>query len=71
MGGRELLGAIKSDRDLCAIPVLVMTSSQDPKDFEDSYANNANFFIVKPMDMGDYAGIMKYIEDYWIERVSR
>ncbi len=71
MGGRELLGAIKGDRDLCAIPVLVMTSSKDPKDLEDSYANNANFFIVKPMDMGDYVGIMKYIEDFWIERISR
>ncbi len=69
MGGRDLLGAIKSDRELCEIPVLIMTSSKDPKDLEQSYANNANFFIVKPMDMGDYLGIMKYIEDFWLEKL--
>lgn len=71
MGGQELLGAVKSDRELCGLPVLILTSSQDPRDLEKSYANNANFYITKPMDIGDYIGIMKYIEDFWLERLSR
>ncbi len=71
LNGQELLGAIKSDSELCDLPVLVITSSKDPKDREQSYQHNANFYIVKPPDMRDYIGIMKYIEDFWLEKIFR
>jgi CheY-like chemotaxis protein len=69
MDGREVLARIKKDANLNRIPVLIMTSSKDQNDISESYKSNANFYIVKPMDLDHYMVIMKYIEDFWLERL--
>jgi chemotaxis family two-component system response regulator Rcp1 len=68
--GREVLARIKGDSQLNTIPVLVMTSSKEERDVTEAYKNNANFYIVKPMDLDHYMVIMKYIEDFWLERLQ-
>jgi|SRR5581483_12334509 len=69
--GREVLAKIKEDKRLEKIPVLIMTSSKNEKDVAAAYENNANFYIVKPMDLDHYMVIMKYIEDFWLDRIPR
>lgn len=70
MDGREVLARIKQDASLGNIPVLIMTSSKDENDISESYKSNANFYIVKPMDLDHYMVVMKYIEDFWLERIK-
>jgi len=69
--GREVLAQIKRDSQLGHIPTLVMTSSKNEADVLEAYKNNANFYIVKPMDMEHYMVIMKYLEDFWITRKDK
>jgi two-component system, chemotaxis family, response regulator Rcp1 len=68
--GREVLAQIKRDSLLGQIPTLVMTSSKNEADVLEAYKNNANFYIVKPMDLDHYMVIMKYLEDFWIEKIK-
>ncbi len=68
--GREVLAQIKRDSLLGQIPTLIMTSSKNDADVLEAYKNNANFYIVKPMDLDHYMVIMKYLEDFWIEKIK-
>src|SRR5262245_33565176 len=50
LGGIELLEKIKADDRTKAIPVVVMTSSNEDSDVARSYALGVNSYVVKPMD---------------------
>jgi CheY-like chemotaxis protein len=63
--GREVLTIIKSDPGLCEIPVVVLTTSSDPDDIHSSYRAHANCFITKPIDLEQFARVVKVIEEFW------
>lgn len=67
--GRQVLETIKSDPDLCAIPVVVLTTSRDPMDIEKCYACGANSFIQKPVDLAGFVTALERLSDYWFEIV--
>ncbi|GEM_PF-3326051 len=47
--GREVLSEIKSDFELKAVPVIVMTLSDDKYDIEKCYTDGADIYIRKPV----------------------
>jgi two-component system response regulator len=51
--GLDVLAELKSDSDLLAIPVIVLSSSRHPADIGRNYALHANGYIVKPVDQDD------------------
>ncbi|HEX5541869.1 MAG TPA: ATP-binding protein [Micromonospora sp.] len=53
-----MLAEIKTDPRLCAIPVVVLTTSADPGDFTASYTAHANAYITKPRDLTDLSRIV-------------
>lgn len=63
--GREVLAEVKSSPTLKQIPVLVMTSSHADEDIAQAYALNANCYITKPGDLGEYISVVRAIEDFW------
>ncbi|HEX4229921.1 MAG TPA: response regulator [Bryobacteraceae bacterium] len=63
--GREVLAEVKGDPRLRQIPVVVMTSSQSDDDIATAYGLNANCFVTKPHELGQYIGIVQAIEDFW------
>ena len=63
--GREVLAEVKSSPSLKQIPVLVMTSSRADEDIAQAYALNANCYITKPGDLGEYISVVRAIEDFW------
>lgn len=65
MNGREVLAEVKSSPTLKQIPVLVMTSSHADEDIAQAYALNANCYITKPGDLGEYISVVRAIEDFW------
>jgi CheY-like chemotaxis protein len=67
--GRELLAAIKEDDDLSAIPVVVMTGSQDYEDELRSQQLNAEAYVTKPVDMPKFLTLVKELKDYWMSDV--
>jgi CheY-like chemotaxis protein len=52
--GLELLGWIRSQSRLASVPVLVLSTSQNPKDFEASMAAGATNYLVKNSDLSQF-----------------
>lgn len=64
--GRELLAEIKADDRLKRIPVVVLTTSQAEDDIARAYSLYANCYITKPMDLDQFARVIRSIEDFWM-----
>jgi CheY-like chemotaxis protein len=67
--GREVLKMIKQDENLKSIPVIVMTTSKAEEDVLKSYHLHANCYITKPIDMDQFLGAIKLLEDFWLSIV--
>jgi CheY-like chemotaxis protein len=64
-GGLELLRDLKSDPDLRAIPVIVVTASQHARDRRDAYALGAAGYVVKPIEFESFVRAVQTVERYW------
>ncbi|AFY56716.1 response regulator containing a CheY-like receiver domain and an HTH DNA-binding domain [Rivularia sp. PCC 7116] len=67
--GREVLEQIKQDEKLRTIPVIVFTTSSNPKDIKTCYSFGVNSYILKPMNLQKSKEVMRYILDYWFKIV--
>ncbi|MDB5044488.1 MAG: histidine kinase [Deinococcus sp.] len=65
MNGHEFLRRAKGLDGLRSIPVLVLSTSNDPDDIHRSYDAQASGYVVKPSNYAEYARIMATIEAYW------
>ena len=63
--GLEVLRQIKSDPELSAIPVVMMTSSGDERDLVRSYGLGVNAYVVKPVKFEDFMEAVKQIGAFW------
>ncbi|OKH24365.1 response regulator [Chroogloeocystis siderophila] len=67
--GREVLEQIKQDNELKMIPVVVFTTSSNPKDIEVCYRYGVNGYIIKPIDVKKLMRTIQVLIDYWFEAV--
>ena len=68
--GREVLAEIKSDPDLCQIPVVVLTTSQADEDIARSYRLHANAYVTKPVDFERFIWVVRQIDDFFVSVVK-
>jgi len=68
--GREVLAEIKQDPDLKRIPVVILTISNGQEDILKSYNLHANAYVTKPLNLEQFAKIVKAIEDFWLTVVK-
>ena len=68
--GREVLAEIKADPKLRRIPVVVLTTSSAEEDILKIYDLHANCYITKPVDLEQFMGVVKSIEDFWVSVVK-
>ena len=68
--GREVLAEIKADPNLRRIPVVVLTTSSSEEDILKIYDLHANCYITKPVDLEQFMGVVKSIEDFWVSVVT-
>jgi len=64
--GHEVLAKIKNDPELKSIPVVVLTSSREERDLIESYSNNANAYVVKPVAFNSFVEIVKQLGLFWV-----
>jgi two-component system, chemotaxis family, response regulator Rcp1 len=64
--GWEVLSEIKEDPHLRRIPVVIMTTSDDQKHVDDAYNLHANCYVTKPLDVDEFVGAVRKIEDFWL-----
>jgi len=68
--GREVLKDIKTDDNLKAIPVVVLTVSKSEEDILKSYNLHANCYITKPVDLVQFLKVAKSVQEFWFTMVK-
>lgn len=64
--GFEVLRRIKTSKEYCTIPVVVMTSSTEERDVVQSYQLGVNSFINKPVDFAKFTDAIAELGFYWL-----
>lgn len=68
--GREVLRALKSNKALSRIPIIVFSTSKAPEDILSSYELGANSYVVKPSSYEHLKEVIKKISDFWLNTAS-
>lgn len=63
--GLQVLKEIKSNESTKSIPVIMMTSSNQDKDIEESYKLGANSYVVKPVGFENFSKAVVDVGMYW------
>lgn len=67
MGGGEALAQLRADPEFRALPVVVLTTSNDELDVERCYALGANSYVCKPMGFDALVAATRDIGHFWFE----
>jgi CheY-like chemotaxis protein len=67
--GRQLLEQIKSDPDLCHIPIVVLTTSAAEEDILHSYRLHANAYVTKPVGADKFMNAIRQIDEFFVQVV--
>jgi len=67
--GHETLKTIKEDEKWCLIPVIILTTSTDPKDIEFCYRNGTAGYFHKPVNFEKFGRSLQILMDYWLYAV--
>jgi two-component system, chemotaxis family, response regulator Rcp1 len=70
MDGREVLAQIKDDLNFRRIPVVILTTSKAEEDILKTYNLHANCYVAKPVDLDQFARVVKSLEDFWLAIVK-
>ncbi len=67
VSGLEILRRIKLSQRTKGLIVIVLSSSQHPKDIAAAYGSYANSYVIKPSSLEDLSRLFALINQYWIE----
>ena len=67
--GHQLLEQIKSDPELCHIPVVMLTTSAADEDILRSYRLHANAYVTKPVGFGEFMNVIRQIDEFFVQVV--
>jgi chemotaxis family two-component system response regulator Rcp1 len=70
LDGREVLALIKEDTALKTIPTVVLTTSVAEADVVTSYELHANCYLNKPVQLDDFEGLVRSINEFWLEKAK-
>jgi len=68
--GFEVLEYVKRDERLKRIPVIVLSSSQNPDDVAKAYDLHANCYLTKPANFDAFIDVVKALEFFWIRTAN-
>ena len=57
--GVEVLRQLKADPRLREIPVIMLTTTDDPREVQSCYQLGCNCYITKPVEFSQFAGVLK------------
>jgi two-component system response regulator len=71
--GLEVLKRLRGDERTRALPVVILTSSDEQEDLLRSYRLGANSYVRKPIDFGQFQDTVGQLGLYWalVNRVPR
>lgn len=69
LSGREVLERIRGTPTLRHIPVVILTTTQSPREILECYRSGANSFVTKPAAFQDFVQLIRGICQYWFSLV--
>jgi len=70
LSGQEVLAIVKSDPNLLAIPVVVLTTSTSEQDVLRSYELHANAYVAKPVGFDSFVSAVRQIDQFFFTVVE-
>jgi CheY-like chemotaxis protein len=64
--GRELLRRFRADARLRVVPVVVLSTSANPRDVRFCYEAGANAYMVKPLDLDRLERMLRSAVEFWL-----
>lgn len=65
MNGLECLAFLKEHSIFKNIPVVMLTSSKEPQDIDQSFNNGIAGYILKPVDYNQFLASIQVLAPYW------
>jgi two-component system response regulator len=66
LNGIDVLRTLKSAAETRPIPIVVMTSSNEPRDLAECYQLGVNGYVTKPIQFADLTETAARIGSYWL-----
>lgn len=67
ISGQDVLGRLRADARTWLLPVVVLTTSREPRDILNCYLSGANSYVCKPVSFAGFAELIKTLASYWLE----
>ena len=64
--GLEVLRRIRADSRTALLPVIILSTSTEPRDIQQAYLLGANSYIRKPVDYNDFTQAIGTLATYWL-----
>lgn len=61
LDGIEVLRTLKNDSELRKVPVIMITSTDDPREIQKCHRLGCNFYITKPIDYDQFVLAIKHL----------
>lgn len=71
LDGLEVLARLRADPRTAHVPIVVMSSSDEPRDLRQSYHLGANSYVRKPMAYASLTRAVDLLAAYWLELNER
>jgi two-component system response regulator len=64
--GLEVLRGIRGNARTCIVPVVVLTSSNDPRQLAQCYQQGANSCVLRPVKYEQFDKVIQSVARYWL-----
>lgn len=68
--GRDVLHELKRHPTLRSIPLMVLSTSNNPRDVERCYREGANCYAVKPVGLEKLERLVEHFKVFWLESME-
>lgn len=65
MDGIQVLRQLKTDKQMCQLPIVILTSSREDRDLAECYKLGVNAYVVKPVRFTEFVEAVKLIGVFW------
>lgn len=65
--GINLLVKLRANLPTKYIPIVMLTSSTNPKDIDEAYRRGANGYVAKSLDFDTFSDVIKTTVDFWCD----
>ena len=66
VGGLEVLKRLREQASTRALPVVILSSSDETDDIAESYKRGANSYVRKPVNFTEFVDAVHHLHQYWL-----